>query len=172
MTTDNTDTRKEWIEERDHIEDVLCRRFHFLILFFSAVIGGALATRCRFERLLILWPGTVVTALLAMTVRRADCRLTINMSHIYDNFRDHPATQVRQRIKESLWGARCYGSSSCVMRLVNLIRGGFSVSECPRITLVLVILSAAKNLVRPHARSFAALRMTVLKLKSYSWTPA
>ena len=35
-----------------------------------------------------------------------------------------------------------------------------------------VILSAAKDLRRVHARSFAALRMTVPKLKSYSWTAA
>ena len=64
-----------WLRERSHIEDVLMRRFHFFVLFYVLVVGGAINTKNAGDVGTILVLGTLICAAMAMTILRAHLRL-------------------------------------------------------------------------------------------------
>ncbi len=63
--------------ERAFMENLLCSRFNFLLIFFALVIGGALNTQDVFYFRIVLTIGAIITLLVTLTIARAQSKLNV-----------------------------------------------------------------------------------------------
>lgn len=77
-------------DERSFIENLLCTRFNFLLVFFSLVVAGALAASDPLHFKSVLVVGAVITIPFAGTIMRAQAKLDILLPEIFKDEK-HPA---------------------------------------------------------------------------------
>jgi hypothetical protein len=77
---------EKMVDERQFMENLLCTRFNFFLMFFGLVVAGAVATNDTYLFRLILVIGFVISVPLAMTIGRAQFKLGIilNNSFLYN----------------------------------------------------------------------------------------
>lgn len=92
-------------QEREFIENLLCQRFNFFVVFFGLIVAGALATRSEILFCAILWIGAFVSLLLATTLFRAQIKLDFILEGFFKNSRGHPATIVHEGCKDEWLGS-------------------------------------------------------------------
>jgi hypothetical protein len=92
--TDNSDEKWDLSQERAFLEDILCQRFNFLLVFYSLVFAGAFTTQSQFNFNLALTIGAVVTSLFAAPIARVQQRLDCVLSEIKVRYPEHPATKT------------------------------------------------------------------------------
>jgi hypothetical protein len=76
-------------QEREFIENLLCQRFNFLLVFFGLVVAGALACKEQLYLQILLWLGAFITFLISMTIAGLQWKLDIILGKIYLD-RDSP----------------------------------------------------------------------------------
>jgi len=69
--------------ERDHLENLVCQRFNFFLLFLSLIILGAVTTSKQLHFQVVLWFGAIISILLALTINRAGRKLDIILDRLF-----------------------------------------------------------------------------------------
>jgi hypothetical protein len=88
-------------EERVFIENLLCQRLNFMLVFYSLVITGACATdSCRNFRAAFL-VGAIICSLLSLSIARTQVKLELILLWIREQ-REHPATLTDQRVRSAV----------------------------------------------------------------------
>lgn len=87
--------------EREFIENILCQRFNFLLVFYSLVLAGAFTTKLQLNFNLVLTLGALVTSLLSITIARVRLRLDCILK-VIENQQSHPTKITNDRIKEEM----------------------------------------------------------------------
>lgn len=78
-------------DERAFMENLLCSRFNFFLVFFSIVIAGALTTNDPIHFKIILTLGAIIIIPFALTIARAQRKLDIALeNHLFES-ENHPA---------------------------------------------------------------------------------
>lgn len=101
-------------QERAFIENLLCQRFNFFLIFFSIVVAGAIAvapfnmpTSC-----VILAIGNVICWLLRSALNRSQEKLDIILDQILPEAHpDHPAIKVDKRSRKGGTRRRLIGET-------------------------------------------------------------
>ena len=88
MTKGSSDDEWNLSKERAFIEDILCQRFNFLLLFYSLILAGAFTTKSQLHFSLALTLGACITLPLAVTIARVQHRLDCIVDHLDGQ---HPA---------------------------------------------------------------------------------
>lgn len=86
-------------DERKLMEDLVCVRFNFLLVFQSIVFGAAYLIDDSTHRTFILVWGGGVSTLLALTIMRAQLKFDYIFKRIRDD-PDHPATAADDYAKK------------------------------------------------------------------------
>lgn len=102
-------------QEREFIENLLCQRFSFFIVFYSIIVAGSsltLESQTRLVVILIL--GSVILTLFATTLFRAQHKLDLILTEIF-KISTHPTTVINNLAKDTKimpWYARFIASGS------------------------------------------------------------
>ena len=78
-------------QERAFIENLLCQRFNFLLVFYSLVVAGAFATSSQYNFSIALTVGAIVCSLFALPIARAQHKLDLILRHLGTQNPKHPA---------------------------------------------------------------------------------
>jgi hypothetical protein len=94
------ESKSEWSlsQERAFMEDLVQKRFHFLLLVLFFVVAGALAATSQTRLKLILTAGLVIFALVSATVFRAYVKLDELLKILHQD-ESHPISILQKRIK-------------------------------------------------------------------------
>lgn len=92
-------------QEREFIENLLCQRFNFFIVFFGLVVAGTVASRSERLSCVILWSGAFICLFLATTLFRAQHKLDFILNGFFENDKSHPATIVHVGCKDAWIGS-------------------------------------------------------------------
>lgn len=76
-------------QEREFLENLLCQRFNFLLVFFGLVVAGALTCQQKQYLLIVLWLGWLITSALSFTIAAVQWTLSGILSVIFKD-PDHP----------------------------------------------------------------------------------
>ncbi len=102
-------------QEREFIENLLCQRFSFFIVFYSIIVAASsltLESQTRLVVILIL--GSVILTLFATTLFRAQHKLDLILKEIF-KISTHPTTVINNLAKDTKimpWYARFIASGS------------------------------------------------------------
>ncbi len=77
-------------DERAFIENLVCQRFNFLLVFFGLIVAGAVSAQNRTLALVVLWLGVAVMWALAVTVAAAHWKLQRILAIICTDDPQHP----------------------------------------------------------------------------------
>ena len=80
--------------ERAFIENLLCSRFNFFLVFFSLVVGGALTTDNPDHVKIVLSAGALISVLFAGTIARSQQKLNIILNDHLLQKEGHPVKTV------------------------------------------------------------------------------
>jgi hypothetical protein len=67
-------------QERALIENLLCQRFNFLLVFYSLIVAGAFTTSSQRNFNIVLTVGAIISSLFALPIARAQHKLDLNTS--------------------------------------------------------------------------------------------
>lgn len=81
-------------QERQFIENLLCERFNFLLLFYSIVITGAFATHSQTNFAIVLTLGALICSLFTLPIARAQHKLDLILKEIGKSEPPHPARRT------------------------------------------------------------------------------
>jgi uncharacterized membrane protein YciS (DUF1049 family) len=83
----------EWdlSQEREFIENLLCQRFDFLLVFYSLVVAGAFSASSARNFMLSFMVGAIICSLLALSIARTQNKLELILKRIRVD-KQHPAT--------------------------------------------------------------------------------
>ena len=81
-------------DERAFIENLVCQRFNFLLVFFGLVVAGAVTAQNRTLAIVVLWLGAAVLGALAITVAGAHWKLEQTLALIRDADSQNPITVI------------------------------------------------------------------------------
>ena len=90
--TEEALAKSEWTmsDERAFIENLLCTRFNFFLVFFSLVLAGAIAASDPTHFKTVLCLGTMICVPFALTIARAQAKLDIALAELFGRY-EHPA---------------------------------------------------------------------------------
>jgi hypothetical protein len=97
MTNGSSDDEWNLSKERAFIEDILCQRFNFLLVFYSLILAGAFTAASPRYVSLALTLGTCITLPLAVTIARVQHRLDCIIEHLD---KQHPAEMTKGWTRE------------------------------------------------------------------------
>lgn len=114
-------------KEREYMENLLCQRFNFFLVFFGFIITGALEAKTKLHIDLILTIGFVVEFLFMLVLRRTHDKLNLIIGKLAD---DHPMKIIdREAGPSSRRGL--IGEAIPVFCTVTLLVGtAFAWSDC------------------------------------------
>jgi len=101
-------------QEREFIENLLCQRFNFFIVFYSIIVAGSLTSKSQTHLVVILTLGSVILTFFATTLFRVQHKLDLILTEIFE-IPTHPATEIKNLAEntESMpWYARFIASGS------------------------------------------------------------
>jgi len=101
-------------QEREFIENLLCQRFSFFIIFYSIIVAGSLTSESQIHLVVILTLGTVILTLFATTLFRVQHKLDLILTEILE-IPTHPITKINnlaENTKKMPWYARLIASGS------------------------------------------------------------
>jgi len=78
-------------QERAFIENLLCQRFNFLLVFYSLVVAGAFTTSSQRNFNIVLTAGAIISSLFALPIARAQHKLDLILRHLGTLHPTHPA---------------------------------------------------------------------------------
>jgi hypothetical protein len=78
-------------QEREFIENLLCQRFNFLLLFYSLVLAGAFATTSDRNFSIVLTIGAIVCSMIVFPTARAQHKLDLIIRELGRRDPAHPA---------------------------------------------------------------------------------
>ena len=81
-------------QERAFIENLLCERFNFLLVFYSLVVAGAFSTSSRLNFSIALTLGALICSLLSLPIARAQHKLDLILKRIWVEQPDHPSKKT------------------------------------------------------------------------------
>ena len=84
-------------DEREFVENLFCQRFNFLLLAYSVVIAGAVATGNQLLFNIILTAGFIITTITAAVVHRAYVKLIATLRICY-RIPTHPLPIVDKEV--------------------------------------------------------------------------
>lgn len=92
-TVDAATATEDWdlSQERAFIENLLCQRFNFLLVFYSLVVAGAFTTTSQRNFNIALTVGALVTSLFALPIARAQHKLDLILRRLGELHPSHPA---------------------------------------------------------------------------------
>lgn len=119
-------------QERAFIENLLCQRFNFFMVFFSIVVAGAIGT-IDFSSskvnlivsIAVLIVGSVICWLLKSVLKRSQEKLDIILDHLIPA--EHPAKIVDERARKG--GSRRRFIGELIPTLCCIILTGALVTE-------------------------------------------
>ena len=90
--TEEASAKPEWTmsDERVFIENLLCTRFNFFLVFFSLVLAGAITASDPAHFTIILCLGAIISVPFALTIARAQAKLDIALAELFGRD-EHPA---------------------------------------------------------------------------------
>ena len=101
-------------QERKFIENLLCQRFNFFIVFYSIIIAGSLTSKSQTHLVVILTLGSVILTFFATTLFRVQHKLDLILTEIFE-IPTHPATEIKnlaENTETMPWYARFIASGS------------------------------------------------------------
>lgn len=101
-------------QEREFIENLLCQRFNFFIVFYSIVIAGSLTLKSYIYLAVILTLGSVIAILFAATLFRAQHKLDLIIKKLSKKPK-HPykvINDLAKNLKTMPWYARLIAGDS------------------------------------------------------------
>jgi len=129
-------------DEREFVENLFCQRFNFLLVAYSVVIAGAVATETQLLFNIILAAGFVITTITAATVWRAYVKLIAALRICY-RIPTHPLPIVEKEV--STWSFAKRGFP------VNKLLGLVLPSICS-ISLLIGTLLGFAGILGPRGR--------------------
>jgi uncharacterized protein (TIGR00725 family) len=84
-------------QEREFIENILCQRFNFLLVFYSLVVAGAFTTESQRNFSIVLTLGAIITSILAITIAHVQVRLDCILAGIKKQ-ESHPTRKTKECI--------------------------------------------------------------------------
>ncbi len=81
-------------QERAFIENLLCQRFNFLLVFYSLVVAGAFATNSQVNFNIALTLGAFICTLLSFPIARSQHKLDLILKHIWTTQGEHPSKKA------------------------------------------------------------------------------
>jgi len=87
-------------QERAFQEDLMYRGFHFFIIFYSLVIGGAAAARSQQNLCIILSLGALICLAMVLPIYRARAKLLLILG-ILHRIDQHPVAKVGKLLRSS-----------------------------------------------------------------------
>ena len=81
-------------DEREFIENLLCQRFDFLLVFYSLVVAGAFSTDNALNFNLVFTAGAFICVLLAVSIMRTHNKLEMVLSWISNGAPNHASAQT------------------------------------------------------------------------------
>jgi hypothetical protein len=96
LTKDRDEKSPVWdmSQERAFIENLLCQRFNFFLIFFSLTIAGFVNSDNKLYAELILIFGAIILFMLALTLERSQLKLDIILNQDLYPDPNHPATII------------------------------------------------------------------------------
>jgi len=82
-------------EERQFMENLVCQRFNFLLVFFTLVVGGAIACEEQLHLKIILWLGTIIILPMTLTIIGAHWKLEQILKRIFEE-ENHAITVIHR----------------------------------------------------------------------------
>ncbi|MFN0196051.1 MAG: hypothetical protein ACKVT0_04855 [Planctomycetaceae bacterium] len=95
-------------QERQFIENLLCQRFNFLLVFYSLIVAGSLTTSVFANFIAVLFLGALICSLLVLPTARAQYRLNAILNFL--KHQDGHACNISDKLIEdekSLEGLCC-----------------------------------------------------------------
>ncbi len=89
-----------WSQERVFLEEIICQRFNFLLVFYSLVVVGAFTTQSSLNFSLAFTLGALITSLIAVPIARVQRRLDCVLEEIESLYPDHPAVRTDKLVHE------------------------------------------------------------------------
>lgn len=86
-------------DEREHIENLLCQRFNFLLVVYSLFITAAATVNDAKERTIIFVVGAIFILLLSATLYRVYIKLDIVLQILHDLPPEHVFKMVQIEVK-------------------------------------------------------------------------
>lgn len=87
-------------QERQFIENLLCQRFDFLLLFYSLVVAGAFQTNSQLNFAVAFTVGAAICSLLAVSIFRTHNKLDLVLEKIESIDKDHPSAFTEREGKK------------------------------------------------------------------------
>ena len=81
--------RWSFSDEREHMEDLFCQRLNFLLVVYSLIVAGLVATSDRYLFIGILCAGILITLLMGLSLWRACSKLLVMLAICY-RIENHP----------------------------------------------------------------------------------
>jgi len=94
----------DFSQERQFIENLLCTRFNFFLVFYSLVVIGFVTTAECIYKPIILILGSAISILLALVIYRSHLKLGLILKNHLDigsNKPTHPAGIIDQECNQS-----------------------------------------------------------------------
>ena len=85
--------RWSFSNEREHMENLFCQRLNFLLIVYSLIVAGLVATNARSLFIGILLAGTAITFLMGLSLWRACSKLLVMFAICY-RIENHPIELV------------------------------------------------------------------------------
>ncbi len=121
MEEQNDRNRRELIEERAFIENILNQRFNFFIIFLSLIANAAIMANKTKYFIPILIFGVIICSLLSLPIIRAQKKLDIYLGEFPN---DHPVITVNEKANRGVFGfsaRRIIGYAIPLIALIFLI---------------------------------------------------
>ena len=82
-------------DERAFMENLLCSRFNFFLVFFALVVAAAVSTSDARYFKIVLTLGAAISVPFALTIARAQAKLDLALKHLF-NTDGHPAKVLNE----------------------------------------------------------------------------
>lgn len=92
-----TDPCDRWSmsDERAFMENLLCSRFNFFLVFFALVVAAAVSTSEESHFKIVLTLGAAISVPFALTIARAQAKLDLALEHLF-NTEGHPTNVLNE----------------------------------------------------------------------------
>jgi len=97
-------------QERAFIENLLCQRFNFLLVFYSLVVAAAFTTTSQTNLNIVITVGALICLLLSLPIARSQHKLDLILEDIWRTQPEHPSKRSDDRADD-------LARVPCLMRL-------------------------------------------------------
>ena len=128
-------------QEREFIENLLCQRFDFLLVFYSLIVAGAFQTQSQLNFALAFTVGALICIVFSISIFRTQKKLDLILDEIESIDEDHPFVRIENMSKTSKMPKSYWG----IMKYLGVVKGSgrYIVGYCIPGLCSITLLAAA-----------------------------